>query len=81
MGAAMRTLMNALFGLLRKIAALFFDDGNLALAILAVLAVTAILLHTALAGTGAGLAFLVGGVVAVLLENVLRTARRSRQAD
>lgn len=68
--------MKALAGLAREIAGLFFDDGSLALAVLAILGLTA--LATAISAEPAGpaaMAFLVGGVVAALLENVNRTAR------
>ncbi len=58
---------------LHAIAGLFFDDGSLAIVMLAILA-AAVLVVNALGGPAA-MAFLVGGVIAALLENVLRAAR------
>jgi hypothetical protein len=58
---------------LRGIAGLFFDDGSLAIVVLAILA-AAVIVMNALGGPVAML-FLVGSVIAALLENVLRTAR------
>ena len=67
--------MSSLLKLLREIAGLFFDDGSLAIAVLAILTLTAILVNISSIGAPAAMAFLVGGVTAALLENVLRTAR------
>jgi hypothetical protein len=70
--------MKALVALLKELLGLFFDDGRLAIAVLAILAATALL---QLAGPFAGLAaaaFLVAGIIAALLENVIRTARAMR---
>ncbi len=66
---------------LREIAGLFFDDGSLAIAVLAILAIAAVLLHNAWFDGLEALTFLAGGVVAALLENVIRTARGSLFAD
>ena len=52
-----------------------FDDGNLALAVLALLAVTAIQVRDAWAEGAPTLAFLMSGVVPALAQNVLRVAR------
>ena len=65
---------------LRAIAGLFFDDGSLAIVVVAVLATTAILLAHAWFDSSEAIAFLVGAVIAALLENVLRTARRAERA-
>jgi hypothetical protein len=67
--------MNAVLGALRELAGLFLDDASLAIAVLVVLASTAMLVHAAGVGGSAAMALLVGGVVAALVENVLRTAR------
>jgi hypothetical protein len=74
----MKALMSSALALLRQLAGLFFDDGSLAIAVLVILAATAIL-----AGTDepAATVFLVAGIVAALLENVLRTARLARPPD
>ncbi|HEX4331689.1 MAG TPA: hypothetical protein VH040_06105 [Usitatibacter sp.] len=67
--------MNALRKILGKVATLFYDDASLAIAVLAILALAAA------ASTVPGLdlepvmAFLVVGVVAALVENVVRAAR------
>jgi hypothetical protein len=61
--------MNAL----RGVAGLFFDDGSLAIVVLAILASAAIVVNAL--GESAAMIFLVGSVIAALLENVLRTAR------
>jgi len=68
--------MSALTALLRELAGLFVDDGSLALAILAIVAVAGICVVLTpnlplLAG-----AVLLLGCLAVLLANVLRAARR-----
>jgi hypothetical protein len=70
--------VKALIGFARELAGLFFDDGSLAIAILVILGATAILMHAAWFTDTLAMAFLVGAVVAALLENVLRTARASR---
>jgi hypothetical protein len=59
----------------REIAGLFFDDGSLAMVVLSILAAAAILAKAAGFDGLQGIAFLVGGVIAALLENVVRTAR------
>ena len=58
---------------LRGIAGLFFDDGSLAIVVLAILAAAPIVVNAI--GEPAAMIFLVGGVIGALLENVLRTAR------
>jgi hypothetical protein len=58
---------------LRGIAGLFFDDGSLAIVVLAILATDAIMVNAL--GSTAAMVFLVAAVIASLLENVLRTAR------
>jgi hypothetical protein len=72
--------MGPVMRIVREVAQLFFDDGSLAIAIILVLGATAILSHAAWFAPGppAAIAFLVGGVVATLVENVVRTARLSR---
>ena len=67
--------MRRVLALLREVAGLFFDDGSLAIAVLVIVAITAILLGNAWFDGPEAMAFLVGGVIAALLENVVRTAR------
>ena len=68
--------MSALTALLRELAGLFVDDGSLALAILAIVAVAGIcVVLTPNVPLLAG-AVLLLGCLAVLLANVLRAARR-----
>jgi hypothetical protein len=69
--------MKTLLAILREIAGLFVDDGSLALAILAVVAVAALLAFILKASALAVGLVLLGGCVAVLIENVLRTALRN----
>jgi hypothetical protein len=73
--------MSRILHLLRRLAGLFFDDGSLAIALLAILATTAVLLHNAWFDGPEAITFLVGGVIVVLLENVVRTARGTLLAD
>jgi hypothetical protein len=74
----MKRIINAITGLARELAGLFFDDGSLAIAVLLILAGTALFASTPWFDEAAAMAFLVGAVVVALLENVLRTARASR---
>jgi hypothetical protein len=69
--------MKTLLAILREVAGLFVDDGSLALAILAVVAVAAFLaIVLKVSALAVGLVLL-GGCVAVLIENVIRTAQRN----
>jgi hypothetical protein len=67
--------MNALNETLRELAGLFVEDGSLALAIMAVVAVAVILSVLATAPVAAGVALLVG-CLGVLVENILRARRQ-----
>ena len=69
--------MRTLTAILREVAGLFVDDGSLALAILAVVAVAAFLaIVLKVSALAVGLVLL-GGCVAALIENVVRTAQRN----
>ena len=70
--------MKILAGIFRELTGLFVDDGSLALAILAVVAVVAALMATGLPPLAGGplLFLLCAGVV---VENVLRTMRAKRR--
>jgi hypothetical protein len=61
--------------LLRTLAGLFFDDASLAIAVLVVLGTTVALVRTDAVSDPVLMAFLVGGVIAILLENVVSAAR------
>ena len=69
--------MRALTAILREIAGLFVDDGSLALAILAIVAVAAFLAIVLKVSAFVVGLVLLGGCVAVLIENVIRTAQRN----
>jgi uncharacterized protein (DUF2062 family) len=73
--------MKALLRLAREIGGLFFDDGSLAIVVLVVLGLTTALAHIDSFGGPAAMAFLVGGVIAALVENVIRTARTPPSRD
>jgi hypothetical protein len=64
----------------RELAGLFFDDGSLAIVLLFVLGAAATLSNAAWFSPEplAAMALLVGGVIAALAENVVRTARLGR---
>jgi hypothetical protein len=71
----MKAAMRSVIGVARDIAGLFFDDGSLAIAVLLILAATALLaLGAGFDGPEASV-FLVSAVIAALVENVVRTAR------
>lgn len=69
--------MRALIAILREVAGLFIDDGSLAFAILAVVGVAAALAIVFKASALVVGLVLLGGCAAVLIENVMRTARRN----
>jgi hypothetical protein len=69
--------MRTLIAILREVAGLFVDDGSLALAILAVVGVAAFLAIILKASALAVGLVLLGGCVAVLIENIMRTVRRN----
>jgi hypothetical protein len=73
--------MRALLRLAREVAGLFFDDGSLAIVVLVILAATAILMQAAWFDGALPMVFLVGGVIAALAENVVRTARATLPMD
>ena len=68
--------MNSLNMIIKEIFGLFVDDGSLAYATLGLLGVIALLVHEAVVDSNlAGVVF-VAGVIIVLIENVVRTAKR-----
>ncbi len=66
----LNTIAKELFGL-------FVDDGNLTIATLALLGTIALLMHQALMGKGVAATVLVVGSILILIENDVRTSRRS----
>jgi hypothetical protein len=69
--------MSAIGNVIRAVFAMFFDDGTLALAILALLIATAFARNADWIGESVAMSILVVGTIAALLENVLRAARRT----
>jgi hypothetical protein len=70
--------VSRLLDILREIVGLFIDDGSLAIGILIWIAIVA-LVFPALGVPDVWRAiFLFGGCAAILIENVARSARRSR---
>ena len=70
--------MNALISLLRELAGLFVDDGALALAILCIVALSALLMLLMPSLSLLGGAILLFGALAILLTNVVRAAQHKR---
>jgi hypothetical protein len=68
--------MTTLTSVVRELLGLFIDDGSLALAILAWVAIVAGLQSAALLPALAGGALVFAGLAAILIENVVRRARR-----
>ena len=68
--------MKILNTMVRELFGLFVDDGSLALAILALLGAIGVLMHEALMDKGLAAMVLVAGSILILVENVVRTARR-----
>jgi len=69
--------MNAITNVLRGIAGLFFDDGTLALVIVALLIATGYARHSQWISDTVAMSILVAGTIAALLENVIRFAHRA----
>jgi hypothetical protein len=67
--------MAVILNIVRELIGLFIDDGSLALATIAVLGAVGVARYADLAGSTAAAVLLCGGLVLVILENVLRSAR------
>ncbi len=67
--------MSMLATIAKELLGLFVDDGSLALAILAWVAVVAALLSVSALPAGVAGILLFAGLVGILIENVLRRAR------
>ncbi len=68
--------MKTINTIIHELVGLFVDDGNLALAILALLAVVALLVHEAWVDMNQAAVLLVAGNIGVLIESVVRKKAR-----
>ena len=68
--------MNPIARAVRAVLGLFFDDGKLALEVLALLAFSALVANIEGAEPRYSIALLVAGTLILLFENVMRTARK-----
>ena len=68
--------MSAITNGVKGVLALFFDDGTLALVILALLLATGFASYEQWIGEFSAMCILVAGTIAALFENVFRFARR-----
>jgi hypothetical protein len=69
--------MNAIVPIFKTFIGLFFDDGSLALAIVTLVVSVALLAKEGLVASPLSMiVLLVGGTLILLLENVIRAARR-----
>ena len=73
-------MINAIVRTLKTLLGLFFDDGSLAVAIVSLLMALAVLAHAGFLSSTLSLVLLVGGTLALLAENVIRTSLRPRAA-
>jgi hypothetical protein len=71
--------MRSLIDSLRELVGLFVDDGSLAIALIVWLVAIGVAVRALPAEAGLIPALLVLGVLAILLENVARTARARRR--
>ena len=69
--------MKTLYGLIKELFGLFVDDGSLAVALLVVVAVAGGIAFRFENSSAAVGVILFAGSLGVLIENVLRTARKS----
>ena len=71
--------MRAIKVVVRELIGLFIDDGSLALAIVVLIGAIALLLKTALLAPLVGGVLIFVGLVLILAENLIRSARRLRR--
>jgi hypothetical protein len=71
--------VNAIVQTFKTLLGLFFDDGSLAIAIVSLLVSVALLAKRGLLASPLIMALLVVGTLILLLENVIRAARRHRR--
>jgi hypothetical protein len=67
--------MALISNIVRELTGLFIDDGSLAVATVAILGAVGAARYAGLVGSTAAAVLLCGGLVLVILENVLRSAR------
>ena len=73
--------MTALRAALAELVGMFIDDGQLALTLVALIAVVTLLVKFAGIGGLAGGLLLLAGAIGLLVESVYRDARRKKAAD
>ena len=73
--------MNPIVRAARAFLGLFFDDGKLALEVLALLACSALVANAELVQSWYSTVLLVAGTLILLLENLVRTARAVRRSQ
>jgi hypothetical protein len=73
--------MNPIVRAVRAVLGLFFDDGKLALGVLALLACSALVANAETARSWYAIALLVAGTLVLLLENVVRAARTATRSS
>ena len=73
--------MTALRAALAELVGMFIDDGQLALTLVALIAIVTLLVKIAGIGGLAGGLLLLAGAIGLLVESVYRDARRKKAAD
>jgi hypothetical protein len=73
--------MTALRAALAELIGMFIDDGQLALTLVALIAIVTLLVKIAGIGGLAGGLLLLAGAIGLLVESVYRDARRKKAAD
>ena len=73
--------MTVLRAALAELVGMFIDDGQLALTLVALIAIVTLLVKFAGIGGLAGGLLLLAGAIGLLVESVYRGARRKRAAD
>ena len=73
--------MTALRAALAELVGMFIDDGQLALTLVALIAVVTLLVKFAGIGGLAGGLLLLAGAIGLLIESVYRDARRKKATD
>ena len=73
--------MTALRAAIAELIGMFIDDGQLALTLVALIAVVTLLVKFAGIGGLAGGLLLLAGAIGLLVESVYRDARRKKAAD
>jgi hypothetical protein len=71
--------MAVMLNIVRELIGLFIDDGSLAVATIALLGAVGAARYTGLVGSTVAAVLLCGGLVLVILENVLRSTRVTKK--